>query len=92
MPGRLQETFEKTLACLAVPPLDTTIRVGLHRTSRETLITKLQELGVQAAHSSPLYSVCPDLVVVAGSGPHAVEPGALAVPFRVIMITTRTLE
>jgi hypothetical protein len=73
----LLATCERTVASLGIPPLDTTVRVNLLKTTRPALVERLQQLGVGAVADSPLYSVVPDLVIIPGSGPNAVTADGL---------------
>jgi 16S rRNA C967 or C1407 C5-methylase (RsmB/RsmF family) len=65
--------LEATLQSLANPPLDTSIRINSLKTDRDSLVRELQQAGVPALDSSPLYDIVPDLIIVAGSGPHEVK-------------------
>jgi 16S rRNA C967 or C1407 C5-methylase (RsmB/RsmF family) len=65
--------LEATLRSLAVPPLDTSIRLNALKTDRDSLIRELQQAGVPALETAPLYDVVPDLIVVPGTGPHQIN-------------------
>lgn len=66
-------TLEATLHSLATPPLDTAIRMNSLKTDRDSLVRQLQQAGVPALDSAPMYDFVPDLIIVAGSGPHEIK-------------------